>query len=74
MIVFHGTGDEAGGGVRTPVVDGDGGEVAEGRRPVIGELGAEPHEAVVGHFAALRRAPDRVEGVWRRADDRSSVA
>ena len=53
-----GAGDEVGGGVRAPVVDVDGGEVSEEG----GQRLAEPREAV-GHFAALRRAPDRVEGV-----------
>ena len=80
MVVLHGAGDEAGGGgVFAPVVDVDGGEVAEdggqrlALRPVVGELGAEPREAV-GDLAALRRAPDRVEGVADEAATERGVA
>ena len=79
VVVLHGAGDEAGGGVRAPVVDVEGSEVAEDGgqrlelRPVVGELGAEPREAV-GHFAALRRAPDRVEGVADEAAPPNAVS
>ena len=79
MVVVHGAGDEAGGGVFAPVVGGEGGEVAEdggqrlALRPVAGQLGTEPGEAV-GCLAAFRRAPDGVEGMADEAAPERGVA
>ena len=80
VVVLHGAGDEAGGGVRAPVVDVEGGEVAEdggqrlALRPVVGQLGAEPCEAA-NRFAALRRVLGRIiEGVADEAAPELGVA
>ena len=79
VVVVHGAGDEASRGVFAPVVGGEGGEVAEDSgqrlalRPVAGQLGVEPGEAV-GCLATLRRAPDSVEGMADEAAPELGVA
>ena len=72
MIVLHGAGEAASGvSIHTPVGDVESGEIAEdgdeglALRPVAGEFGVQPREAV-GYVVGLRGSPDGVEGV---ADD-----